>query len=74
MSVFTENEYLFNIKIFNRWGQFVYESNDALKAWDGTNAKTGAQVPDGVYTYTLNVNIPSSEKYYEKRGSISIIR
>ena len=27
------------------------ESNDALKAWDGTNAKTGAQVPDGIYTY-----------------------
>ena len=74
VSVFTENEYLFNIKIFNRWGQFIYESNDALNAWDGTNAKTGAQVPDGIYTYVLNVVIPSSNKNYETKGSITIVR
>jgi len=74
VSIFTENEYLFNIKIFNRWGQFINESTDALNAWDGTNAKTGAQVPDGIYTYILNVSIPSTEKQYEKKGSITIVR
>ena len=74
VSVFTENEYIFNIKIFNRWGQFINESNDALNAWDGTNAKTGAQVADGVYTYILNVIIPSSDINYETKGSITIVR
>ena len=74
VSVFTENEYIFNIKIFNRWGQFVNESIDALNAWDGTNAKTGTQVADGVYTYILNIVIPSSDINYETKGSITIVR
>ena len=67
-------KYIFNIKIFNRWGQFINESKDALNAWDGTNAKTGAQVADGVYTYILNVVIPSSNINYETKGSITIVR
>ena len=47
VSVFTENEYLFNIKILID-GDSLF-TVIALNAWDGTNAKTGAQVPDGIY-------------------------
>ena len=58
----------------NATDEFVNESNNALNAWDGTNAKTGAQVADGIYTYILNVSVPSTEAFYETKGSITIVR
>ncbi len=72
VSVFTEKEFLFTIKIYNRWGQFISESKDIDNAWDGTSQKTGSQVPDGVYSYILSITLP--ESVYEKKGTITIVR
>lgn len=49
---YPENE----IVIFNRWGNEVYRANNYANDWDGTNSKTGAQVPDGNYYYVLKAN------------------
>jgi len=38
------------IKIYNRWGRIVYESDNYLNDWDGKN------VSDGVYYFILNVS------------------
>ena len=37
----------FNAKIFNRWGQAVFESGDPLDSWDGTFK--GVQQPADTY-------------------------
>lgn len=39
----------YQLHIYNRWGQLVFESTDPTKGWDG-NYK-GAQQPVGVYNY-----------------------
>jgi gliding motility-associated-like protein len=39
------------LKIFNRWGEVIYFSNDLKDKWDGNYRKN--PVPDGVYPYTL---------------------
>src|SRR5690606_28279259 len=39
-------------KIYNRWGQLVYESNNRKTGWDGT--QNGKPLPMDVYTYTLD--------------------
>ncbi len=44
-----------NIKIFNRWGQLLFETNDPEINWDGINARTGKMVSDGVYFYECDV-------------------
>jgi gliding motility-associated-like protein len=61
------------MRIFNRWGELVFESNDINQAWDGTYK--GAVV-FGVYTYTLNVEFKDGRKdnSNERRGSITLIR
>lgn len=41
----------FNIKIFNRWGELLFESNDKNFEWDGTH--NGETVPDGTYVWKL---------------------
>jgi gliding motility-associated-like protein len=47
-----------NVKIFNRWGDLVWEqenySNEEDKIWKGTN-KAGKDLPDGTYFYIADV-------------------
>lgn len=58
-------------KVFNRWGQKVYERNDDIYLnWDGSG------LPDGVYFYSAKVKFVSfnSEEAKELKGWIQIIR
>jgi len=59
------------MKIFNRWGEKMYETNDLLKGWDGS--ANGADCQDGVYMYTLKL-YSLDDKMYEYSGSISLLR
>ena len=59
----------FNMKIFNRWGELMYESNDFLFQWDGKN-KSGNKLPEGVYYYILNATFKQSS--FSKRGVIHL--
>ena len=45
-----------DIKIYNRWGNLVFESKDPDVMWDGKNQKGGKLCSDGVYFYTCTVN------------------
>lgn len=44
------------MKIYNRWGNLVFESKDPDIMWDGKNQKGGKLSSDGVYFYTCTVN------------------
>gem|GEM_PF-144863 len=50
-SASTVNVSKLNVKIFNRWGQLIYQSDDVRFRWDGTYEQRNA--PDGVYTYKI---------------------
>jgi gliding motility-associated-like protein len=42
-------------KVYNRWGEPVFETNDPLLNWNGTDMKSGKKLNDGVYFYTIVV-------------------
>lgn len=44
-----------DFKVFNRWGQIVFETKDAMINWDGIHKDSGNEVPEGVYYYTCKV-------------------
>ena len=44
-----------DLKIFNRWGEIVFESNDPNIRWDGTHKNGGERVPAGTYFYVCEV-------------------
>lgn len=46
-----ENISSFSMKIFNRWGDFVFESDDINSEWDGTFNGKNANI--GVYVYVI---------------------
>lgn len=44
-----------DMKIYNRWGDLVYETTDPDINWDGKNINSGNLVPEGVYYYICDV-------------------
>lgn len=60
------------LKIFNRWGQVVYETDDISFRWDGHDLK-GTNVPEGVYVFHVQAVDVEGVKI-EESGTITIIR
>jgi gliding motility-associated-like protein len=59
-------------KIYNRWGQMVYRSQDRKqRGWDGTFK--GKLQPMDVYAYTLDVEFTDGKKL-RKTGDITLLR
>lgn len=58
-------------KIYNRWGQKVFESSTRTIGWDGTY--NGQLQPMDVYAYTLDVEFTDGTRT-RKTGDISLIR
>lgn len=64
--------YDFNIKIFNRWGETVWESNDVEVGWDGTYG--GERVEDGTYTWLIEFKTAYSDERKRISGHVTILR
>jgi len=61
----------FNIKIYNRWGQIVFETEDLNMGWNGK--KNNNDSNQGVYVYVINyINIKDED--LNIKGNISLIR
>lgn len=49
----------FDIQIYNRWGEKVFESQDPLVSWNGRVNNKGPLLPSGTYVYLLNYALGS---------------
>jgi gliding motility-associated-like protein len=64
----------FTMKIYNRWGEVIYATNEIEGRWDGSYK--GVKVQPGVYPYLITYEA----LYYPerapivKRGSVLVIR
>lgn len=67
-----EDVTFFHIRIFDRWGEKIFESNDKYFRWDGTYK--GKELNPGVYVYTLHVVGLGNPDIVEINRSITIIR
>lgn len=61
----------FNIKIFNRWGNMVYESDDMNAGWNGKTDDYKA--PAGTYTWVLYYK-DALKKEHTVYGKVSLLR
>lgn len=61
----------FNLKIFNRWGQLVFESSDPQIGWDGRFK--GNLQPMDVYAYIVNLEFTDGTKG-SRSGSVTLLR
>jgi gliding motility-associated-like protein len=64
--------YDFDLFLFNRWGEVVWESHDPSVGWDGTYM--GQMVQEGTYTWTIRCTDLLNDKKYTFEGHVSVIR
>ena len=63
----------FNLYIYNRWGQLVFESKNISMGWDGKFF--GEEAQQGVYTWVLTFQSDNSRKTVaRKNGQITLYR
>jgi gliding motility-associated-like protein len=60
-----------HLRIYNRWGNLMFETDSKDKGWDGTY-KGQPQVAEG-YAYTLDATFTDGG-VEQKNGSITLIR
>ena len=62
---------VYELYIYNRWGQLLFKSNDPNVGWDGTF--NGKKLEGAVYVYSVSYqNLMGSPK--KREGTITLIR
>lgn len=61
----------YDMKVFNRWGQLMFQSNDPRIGWDGRFQ--GTIQPMDAYAYILNIEF-SDGKRATKNGNVTLLR
>ncbi len=62
----------FSMKIFNRWGQQVFVSEDLEDEWDGT--LRGGILAQDVYVYLFEYSFDKDRGYEKKIGTVTLLR
>src|SRR5699024_10937398 len=58
-------------KVFNNWGQLIFETNDPNQGWDGTFK--GQKCQEGVYTWVIKVELFGGEMV-QTSGDVTLLR
>ncbi|BDS09853.1 T9SS type B sorting domain-containing protein [Aureispira anguillae] len=66
-----DKQFILEFKIYNRWGQIVFDGVDTDTQWDGTF--NGVEQPTEVYIYVLRYQVPGQEERM-LRGEMTLIR
>ena len=71
-SPFPESVHMQVFRIYNRWGQKIYEVMDTNAAWDGKF--NGEPQPSDVYAFYLEVKNEKTGKTEQRSGSFTLLR
>jgi gliding motility-associated-like protein len=70
---YTEGIQRFSLKIWNRWGEKIFETANPDESWNGRKYNTGEDSPQGVYLCIVNYVSPRGQPY-EIKGYATLIR
>lgn len=70
--VMNRNVVKFNLQIYNRWGEKVFETSDFLSGWDGVFR--GVEQEMGVYAWTCDYMLQGQTKSTLAKGNLTLMR
>jgi gliding motility-associated-like protein len=65
--------YDYHLTIFNRWGEVIFESYDALYGWNG-HYGDGGLVEDGTYVWQIKFGETGTDKKQTVRGHVTVLK
>lgn len=65
--------YNYQLSIYNRWGELLFESYDMEIGWDGTG-KNGLLVTSGTYVWKINVGVVGIDDQKVFHGHVNVMR
>jgi gliding motility-associated-like protein len=76
LPIFTKgfDPFNFNVFIFDRWGEIVWENHDYQRGWDGTYGEKGGKAPDGVYIWRIEYKPVENDKKIVVMGHLTLMR
>jgi gliding motility-associated-like protein len=79
-SVFGSGISVYFFRVFNRWGEVIFESSDPSVGWTGDKSDSDSidtenfYVADGIYNWTLQIKSVFSAEVEEFSGHVILIR
>lgn len=62
----------YSLSIYNRWGEFIFETTDPHQPWNGLH--NSIPVPDGIYIYKLSYSLLHDSIINKKHGKVAVLR
>lgn len=63
----------YSLRIYSRWGQLVFESDESAQGWNGSYMGNGDILPAGVYVYILRVSNEYHE-VFQSKGTVTLVK
>jgi gliding motility-associated-like protein len=62
----------YRLKIFNRYGEMIFETRQINTGWNGKIG--GSPLSTGIYIWTLQYKNPNTDEFITKKGTLTLIR
>jgi gliding motility-associated-like protein len=64
----------FEMLIFDRWGELIFQSNNPQVGWDGTYGTEGKKCQDGTYTWKIQFNFKENAAKTQETGHVNLLK
>ena len=64
----------FEMTIFNRWGELIWQSFDPTKGWDGSYGIEGLDAQSGTYTWVIFFKPKANDDKIKISGFVNLLR
>lgn len=66
--------FAYSFKVYNRWGENVFESHNSEFGWNGRYGNQREQCQDGTYTWIIEFKTSADNEREKMRGYVNLIR
>ena len=67
----SDNDFIF--RIFNRWGDLIFESYDIDEGWEGTDKRNLNKAQDGTYTWVVYFKDGNNQRH-RREGHVNVLK
>ncbi len=71
-TIVSKDIYDFQLLVFNRWGETIWETNYKYDFWDGT--RKGFPAAEGTYFWLVNYKCSGALQLFERKGTVYLLR